>query len=341
MNAPHVTALLVAPAPGTPAARGAPAGAAFLPAAAADEPVDFAQLVADSLPQELVEAAVPDQGGKREGQPKQDEAKEPSTDPLQFLGLPVAVAPMPAPPEAGPGSDQRPGAILAPAPAPAVAAPGPASAGKSRQDPEAPVLDAKAVQAEKPAPEAAPPMLAKKEAPPAPGADEARVLAQAGEAQRAQAGALARTPLPVAAPVGTREWREEFSAAVRVIATEKIQSAEIHLNPPELGPVHVSLRVEAKEATVAFAAPHADTRQALQEALPRLRELLQADGLSLGSVSVDLAGAGGFAHAQDQAEQRLQAFAVPAAAPSNGAAEPQAAPAAPPARSPRLVDTFA
>jgi len=180
-----------------------------------------------------------------------------------------------------------------------------------------------------------------KESNPKPAGDELRMLAQAHASQGSQNMQAARPVVPVAAPVGTQQWREEFSAAVRVIATEQIQSAEIHLNPPELGPVQVSLRMDAREASFAFTAPHADTRQALEAALPRLRELLEAGGISLGSASVDVSGSGEFGtFGTFGRDAGHEPSALNTGLRGQAAVEPEIAPALP-VRSPRLLDVFA
>ena len=50
--------------------------------------------------------------------------------------------------------------------------------------------------------------------------------------------------------------------------------------------MQVQIRIEANEASIAFSSAHAETRQALESALPRLREMLEAGGLSLTGTSV-------------------------------------------------------
>jgi len=48
----------------------------------------------------------------------------------------------------------------------------------------------------------------------------------------------------------------------------------------------VQIRLQDDKASVWFGAQHADTRSALQEALPRLRELFAASGMQLGDAGV-------------------------------------------------------
>lgn len=64
------------------------------------------------------------------------------------------------------------------------------------------------------------------------------------------------------------------------------QVAEIHLNPANLGPVEVTLSITQDQATAQFVSPHASVREAIQDALPRLKEMLADNGIQLGNVTV-------------------------------------------------------
>jgi flagellar hook-length control protein FliK len=76
------------------------------------------------------------------------------------------------------------------------------------------------------------------------------------------------------------------------MATHNHQVAELHIEPPQLGPVEVRLSITNDQASLSIASPHAAVRDAIQASLPRLQEMLQGLGISLGNVSV---GAEGFA----------------------------------------------
>jgi flagellar hook-length control protein FliK len=55
----------------------------------------------------------------------------------------------------------------------------------------------------------------------------------------------------------------------------------LQLSPADLGPVQVHITLQAGQASVWFGANHADTRAALEQSLPRLRELFAGAGLPL------------------------------------------------------------
>lgn len=81
-------------------------------------------------------------------------------------------------------------------------------------------------------------------------------------------------------------WGEEFGQKITWFATQQNQSAQLHLNPPQLGPLDVVLNVSGDQATALFTSPHAGVRDAVEQALPRLREMLADNGIMLGNATV-------------------------------------------------------
>ena len=97
---------------------------------------------------------------------------------------------------------------------------------------------------------------------------------------------------PITVPFGSPRFGAAFGERVSWMVREGLQSAELTLNPPDLGPIRIALSMERDAASFGFNATHAQTRAAIEQALPRLRELLAEQGLSLGHTSID-AGSGG------------------------------------------------
>ena len=87
-------------------------------------------------------------------------------------------------------------------------------------------------------------------------------------------------------PVGGGRWADELGARLTLMATRGEQHGALRLSPEHLGPLEVQIRLQDDKASVWFGAQHADTRSALQEALPRLRELFAASGMQLGDAGV-------------------------------------------------------
>jgi hypothetical protein len=91
------------------------------------------------------------------------------------------------------------------------------------------------------------------------------------------------TPVAVEAPFALHDARfaEGLSKAVMMAARDGVQLARISINPPELGPVELRIVLRNDEATVQFASQHGAVRDALDAALPRLREQFEQAGLRL------------------------------------------------------------
>lgn len=64
------------------------------------------------------------------------------------------------------------------------------------------------------------------------------------------------------------------------------QSASLRLDPPQLGPLDVKITVKDGEASVQFSSLHGAVREAVQAALPQLRDMLAQQGLQLTNVHV-------------------------------------------------------
>jgi flagellar hook-length control protein FliK len=89
------------------------------------------------------------------------------------------------------------------------------------------------------------------------------------------------------APVTQDKWADEFSQKITWLASSnKDQTAELHLNPPQLGPLDVVIKVSGDQATAMFTSPHAAVREAIEQAMPRLRDMLADNGIMLGNTTV-------------------------------------------------------
>ena len=85
---------------------------------------------------------------------------------------------------------------------------------------------------------------------------------------------------------GQAGWNEALGDRVTWMAGNRIQNAELRLNPAELGPLRVQISMDDGNASVTFTAQHPLTRDAIEQALPRLREMLADQGVSLQNASV-------------------------------------------------------
>ncbi len=99
--------------------------------------------------------------------------------------------------------------------------------------------------------------------------------------------ALAGHPTEKLAPqVGATGWDQALGQKMIWMVAGAQQSASLTLNPPDLGPLQVVLNVSSGQATANFVAAQPEVRQALEAALPRLREMLGDAGIQLGQANV-------------------------------------------------------
>ncbi|WP_397596485.1 flagellar hook-length control protein FliK [Silanimonas sp.] len=101
-------------------------------------------------------------------------------------------------------------------------------------------------------------------------------------------------PAPV--PLPSPRFAEEVGARLQWIAEQQGGEATLRISPDGLGPVEIRLKLDGDRVELGFTATQQDTRQALQDALPKLREMLAQQGLQLGHADV------GQKHAQSSNE---------------------------------------
>lgn len=107
-------------------------------------------------------------------------------------------------------------------------------------------------------------------------------------------GALASV---ISTPVQQPGWSSDFSRQVVRVATDSqsgTHTVEMRLDPPELGPLRVSISLNDGMASALFVSAHASVRQAVESALPQLSQQLAQAGISLGETHVGDQGQAGF-----------------------------------------------
>lgn len=92
--------------------------------------------------------------------------------------------------------------------------------------------------------------------------------------------------LRIDTPLGQNGWHEEMGQKLTWMAGAGRQQAELVLTPPQLGRVEVSLTVNGDQATAIFTSPHAAVREALENSMDRLRDVLADAGVTLGQTQV-------------------------------------------------------
>ena len=108
--------------------------------------------------------------------------------------------------------------------------------------------------------------------------------------QRAAGVGQGGLQLPVATPAGRDAWAEDVGNQVRWMLGRAESKAELVLTPPNMGKLEVSITLNGDQTTAQFVASSQAARDALEQALPRLREILQQAGISLGQTNVSTSG---------------------------------------------------
>ena len=101
----------------------------------------------------------------------------------------------------------------------------------------------------------------------------------------------------ITAHLHDNKWSQQLSDRVLWLARGDVQNAQINITPAHLGPIQISLSLNGEQMTAHFVSANQEVRQALEDALPRLREMLAGAGINLGQANV------GSQQQQAQAEQ--------------------------------------
>lgn len=93
--------------------------------------------------------------------------------------------------------------------------------------------------------------------------------------------------LNVATTVGQPGWANEIGQRVTWLANSELREAQLQLHPRQLGPIEVRIVLgQEQQMNVSFTATNPATREALDAAMPRLREMFEQQGLNLANSDV-------------------------------------------------------
>ncbi|WP_409160790.1 flagellar hook-length control protein FliK [Pectobacterium sp. B2J-2] len=115
-------------------------------------------------------------------------------------------------------------------------------------------------------------------------------VAQAMHIQPAAVGSTAPAPQATStqlnAPFGSPQWQDALGQQIVMFSRNGQQTAELRLNPQELGALHISLKIDDNHAQIHLASASSQVRSALEAALPHLRNAMAESGINLGQSSV-------------------------------------------------------
>ncbi|RUO71616.1 flagellar hook-length control protein FliK [Idiomarina ramblicola] len=82
------------------------------------------------------------------------------------------------------------------------------------------------------------------------------------------------------------EASQKLQERINIMMSRNIQRADIRLDPPELGSVQIRVNMSGEQASVQFQVQSAQARDAVETAMPRLREMLEQQGINLTDTQV-------------------------------------------------------
>ena len=101
------------------------------------------------------------------------------------------------------------------------------------------------------------------------------------------ANAVAPAPLHQPLAMNQNGWTEGLVNRVMYLSSQNLKSADIQLEPKELGRLDIKVNMAVDQATqITFASGHAGVRDALEGQVHRLRELFSQQGLAQPDVNV-------------------------------------------------------
>lgn len=88
------------------------------------------------------------------------------------------------------------------------------------------------------------------------------------------------------APLDHPGWGRALGQQLNWMVSGQHQTAELNLHPADLGPMQVVLTVENRQAELMFVSREPAVREAIENALPHLRDMLANAGIQLGQANV-------------------------------------------------------
>jgi len=90
----------------------------------------------------------------------------------------------------------------------------------------------------------------------------------------------------IATSVRDPRWADDFATRISLMVRGGESQASLQLTPLDLGPMDVNVTVRDGQTSIHFGAAHSETRALIEASLPRLREMLAAQGFNLMDASV-------------------------------------------------------
>ena len=86
--------------------------------------------------------------------------------------------------------------------------------------------------------------------------------------------------------INNSQWADKFSEHIVWFGNQGIKSALIKISPDDLGPIEISIKVIKDAASVNINSHSSHVRDIVDQAIPKLREMMAEQGLSLSDVHI-------------------------------------------------------
>ncbi len=107
-----------------------------------------------------------------------------------------------------------------------------------------------------------------------------------------------QAPLALADPSAAQQIKDRVMVQIQ----HKLQTAEVQLHPEDLGSMQIKLNLQQDQLSVQFIVQQGAAKEALEQQMPRLRDMLEQQGILLSEGQVEQRQ-GGSGHEQQQSRQ--------------------------------------
>ena len=90
----------------------------------------------------------------------------------------------------------------------------------------------------------------------------------------------------VSLPIRHENWGNAFNSQLLVMVKNQTHTAQLNIHPADLGPVEIQISMNQDQANIQFISQHGVVREVIEDAMPRLRTMLDEAGVNLGDVQV-------------------------------------------------------
>ncbi|MDE2203105.1 MAG: flagellar hook-length control protein FliK [Burkholderiaceae bacterium] len=111
-------------------------------------------------------------------------------------------------------------------------------------------------------------------------------VGNAGAAGPAAGASISPAQIHTLPTFGDAAWPQSMASQLAFMQVHRQSSAELQLNPAELGGLHVKLEVDNGAVNASFVCQHQAVAELVQDAMPRLRDAMQQGGMQLAQTSV-------------------------------------------------------